>query len=46
MGPEVPVLSSYVMMAWFMGLLHKDVLVIMYGCTRDNEQGLWIWLIN
>ena len=27
-------------------LMHKDVLVIMQGCTRDNEQVPWIGLIN
>ena len=26
-------------------LVHKDVLIITQGCTRDNEQGLWIGLI-
>ena len=27
-------------------LVHKGILVITYGCTRDNEQGLWIELID
>ena len=24
-------------------LVHKSVLVIMQGCTKDSEQGLWFW---
>ena len=27
-------------------LVHKGILVITYDCTRDNEQGLWIELID
>ena len=27
-------------------LLHKGILIIMQGFTRDNEQGLWIELID
>ena len=26
--------------------MHKGVLVIMQDCTRDNEQSLWIELID
>ena len=26
--------------------VHKSILVIMEGCTRVSEQGLWIWLID
>ena len=26
--------------------VHKSVLVIMQGCIRISEQGLWIWLID
>ena len=31
--------------SWFI-FVHKGVLVIMQGCTRDSEQVLWIELIN
>ena len=27
-------------------LIHKGVLVITQGCTRDSEQSLWIRLID
>ena len=27
-------------------LMHKGALVIMQGCIRDNEQGIWIGLID
>ena len=27
-------------------LVHKGILVIMQGCTRDSEQGLYIRLID
>ena len=30
---------------WFT-LVHKGILVIMQGCTRDNEQVFWIGLID
>ena len=27
-------------------LVHKGIMVIMQGCLRDSEQGLWIGLID
>ena len=31
--------------SWFI-IVHKSVLVIMQGCTKDGEQVLWIGLID
>ena len=54
MGPSVPYYELIYLVVinyeWRIGFkfnfVHNDILVIMQGCTRVNEQGLWIGLID